>query len=127
MIEKFNANSDVKIPDKPDESNKEKVSKAKAKIRVEANRIKEILNGEGGFEVDATVENLMSDNDYTWNIRLSEFEDVICEKLIVKMMKTVTRTLRRANMAKEEIEKVYLVGGSARIKKVKETLREFFG
>ena len=30
-------------------------------------------------------------------------------------------------MTKEEIEMVYLVGGSARIKKVKETLREFFG
>ena len=88
MIEEFNENNDVKIPDKPDESNKEKVSKAKAKIRVEANRIKEILNGEGKYEEDANVENLMSDNDYTWNVKLSEF-DKICTKSIDKMMKIV--------------------------------------
>ena len=88
MIKEFNENSDVKIPDKPDESNKDKVSKAKAKIRVQANLIKEILNGEGGYEVDATVENLMSDNEYTWNVRLSEL-DVICKKSIDKMMKIV--------------------------------------
>ena len=67
----------------------------------------------------------MSVNEPSWDIKLSKF-NVIAKKSIDKMMKIVARTLRRANMTKEEIEMVYLVGGSSRIKQVKETLNEFF-
>ena len=67
----------------------------------------------------------MSVNDPTWDVKLSEL-DVICKTLIDKMMKTVKKTLTKANMKKEDIEIVYLVGGSSRIKQVKETLRIFF-
>lgn len=53
--------------------------------------------------------------------------DALLEPLIKKTLLACRRALRDANLSKEDVQAVVLVGGSTRVLQVREQVREFFG
>jgi len=51
----------------------------------------------------------------------------ICANVFEKIQPLVDQTLRKANMTRNSIDTVVLVGGSTRIPKVRQILTEMFG
>ena len=60
------------------------------------------------------------------DVSRSEFESH-CAPLFDRAMEPVTRLLETLTMSTSDIDEVVLVGGTTRIPKVKQQLREFFG
>jgi heat shock protein 1/8 len=73
-------------------------------------------------EIDALFEKI----DFNATITRAKFEELNMA-YFRKTMEPVEKVLRDARMSKAEVHEVVLVGGSTRIPKVQEMLREFFG
>jgi L1 cell adhesion molecule like protein len=56
----------------------------------------------------------------------AEFED-LCQKYFTKINEILGIALEDANLTKEKINEIVLVGGSTRIPKIQEILKEYFG
>ena len=63
--------------------------------------------------------------DYTTSISRAAFENMNGD-LFRKTMEPVEKVLRDAKMSKSQINEIVLVGGSTRIPKVQQLLKEFF-
>jgi L1 cell adhesion molecule like protein len=63
--------------------------------------------------------------DYTFQFSRAKFED-LCGDLFRKTMEPVETVLRDAKMSKSQVHEIVLVGGSTRIPKVQQLLRDFF-
>lgn len=83
------------------------------------------------------IKELLSDNQ-SWTHEFESIEDYTklftrnqLEKMTKgyfdKCLEIVTETLERAKIPKEKIDEVLLVGGSTKMPKVREILREYFG
>ncbi|KAJ7468606.1 heat shock protein 70 family [Mycena latifolia] len=86
--------------------------RALGKLKRESTRI-EIESFEGG-------------NDFSETLTRAKFEELNMD-LFRKTMKPVEQVLKDANVKKEDIDEVVLVGGSTRIPKVQQLLKEYFG
>ena len=73
------------------------------------------------IEVDALDEG----QDYSLVLTRARFED-ICNSWFVKTLDPVKKVLEDAQISKSQINEVVLVGGSTRIPKVQELLKDFF-
>ncbi len=60
------------------------------------------------------------------DITRSKFEQLV-DDLVKKTIKPCEKSLKDAGLKKEEIDQVILVGGSTRIPKIQEVVKEFFG
>ncbi|TCD61881.1 ATPase with role in protein import into the ER [Steccherinum ochraceum] len=65
-------------------------------------------------------------NDFSKTLTHAEFEELNMD-LSCKIMKPVEQVLNDANLKKGDINEVVLVGGSTRIPKVQQLLKEYFG
>ena len=72
------------------------------------------------------VESLVDDIDFSEPLTRSKFEELNMD-LFKKTMKPVELVLKDAKKSIEDIDEVVLVGGSTRIPKVQELLKNFFG
>jgi len=72
------------------------------------------------------IESFEGGNDLSETLTRAKFEELNID-LFRKTMKPVEQVLKDANVKKEEIDEVVLVGGSTRIPKVQQLLKEFFG
>lgn len=72
-----------------------------------------------------TIENLIDGIDFSESITRARFEE-LCHELFEKTIKPVQQVLDDSGMKKTDIHEVVLVGGSTRIPKVQELIREFF-
>lgn len=88
-------------------------------LRVHAEALKKDLSSKE--EVDFRCN---SENGFKFSRK--EFEDG-CKDLFDRSMTPVTRLLEDLSMTKEDVDEVVLVGGTTRIPKVKQQLRNFFG
>lgn len=93
------------------------------RLRLEANKIKEVLSANNEFPFKA--EQLHADVDLTTKITRAEFEDA-CSDLIARLTKPIEGALAMANLTLGDVHAVELLGGSVRIPKVKKTLDEYF-
>lgn len=64
--------------------------------------------------------------DFSAKLSRVKFE-LICDDLFRKCMEPVKQVIRDSKIAKDRIDEIVLVGGSTRIPKIQEYLREFFG
>jgi len=71
--------------------------------------------------VDALGEN----NDFNMTITRAKFED-LCIDMFRQCIPPVEQVLRDSNLSKNQVHEVVLVGGSTRIPKVQELLKDFF-
>ncbi|KAJ9540774.1 hypothetical protein OSB04_027280 [Centaurea solstitialis] len=97
--------------------------KALGRLRVHCERAKRVISTTIQTMVD--VDCLFNGIDFSATFTRAKFEEVNLD-LFKKCMAHVKICLRDANMDKESIDEVVLVGGSTRIPKVQELLQEFF-
>ena len=71
------------------------------------------------------INNFYKNQDFTEKITRKEFEEK-CAYLFNKFDVSLNDALKAANLTKEDINEIILVGGSTRIPKVKEKIKQFF-
>jgi heat shock protein 5 len=76
-------------------------------------------------QVKITIEGLIDGIDFSETITRARFEE-LCNDLFKKTLTPVQTVLDDAGMKKSEIDEVVLVGGSTRIPKVQQLIKDFF-
>ncbi len=117
FMEKYNIDIRKKMNDP-------KGQKAYGRIKVECEKAKRTLSS--SFEVNFDLEDLYDGKDLNLTISRLDFEDK-CTDLFKRLQEPLDTALKDAKMKKEEISDVILVGGSTRIPKVQEIVKNFFG
>ena len=77
------------------------------------------------LEANIDIDRLAEGYDFELNIHRTDFEDC-CQDLFDKCFPPITQALEDANLKKEDIDEIVLVGGSTRIPKIQEKLKEYF-
>merc|ERR1711935_12908 len=72
-----------------------------------------------------TIEGLIDGIDFSEQITRARFEE-LCNDLFKKTLKPVDQVMKDSGMKKSEIDEVVLVGGSTRIPKVQQLIKDFF-
>eukprot|EP00955_Chlamydomonas_euryale_P055121 356036-Chlamydomonas_euryale.AAC.7 len=98
-------------------------ARAKQKLRREAERAKRALSSQ--HQVRVEIEALAEGVDLSEPLTRARFEELNMD-LFRKTMGPVKKAMDDAGFAKSEIDEIVLVGGSTRIPKVQELLREYF-
>jgi L1 cell adhesion molecule like protein len=75
----------------------------------------------GTIEVDALHEG----NDFNVTITRAKFEQ-LCEDLFKKALAPVDQVMKDAKMSKDQVHEIVLVGGSTRVPKLQQLLKEYF-
>lgn len=103
-----------------------KYPKAVGKLRKSAESTKDILSANKNYQVG--VEALHDDRDLRMLISREAFEQEAERRgLWARLVPPLEAALAQANLTKEEIHRVEVVGGATRILRVKQTALEFFG
>jgi L1 cell adhesion molecule like protein len=71
------------------------------------------------------VESLSEGNDFNIPITRAKFEQ-LCDDLFKKAIKPVEQVMKDAKMSKDQVHEIVLVGGSTRVPKIQQLLKEFF-
>jgi heat shock protein 1/8 len=114
-VEEFRRKSKVDIRDNP---------RALRRLRTAAESAKRTLSSttQAQIEVDSLAEGI----DINLTLTRAKFES-LCDALFRKCMLPVEQVLRDARCSKEAVNDIVLVGGSSRIPRVQQLLRDFFG
>ena len=113
-IEKFKKEKEIDISDN---------GKAKRRLKVACEKAKIILSSEQ--ETTIEIPNIAEDEDMDITILRTDFEDC-CQELFDKCISCVKKALENAEIKKENIDDIVLVGGSTRIPKIQEMVKLFF-
>ncbi len=113
-IEKFKEKNDIDISDN---------GKAKRRLKVACEKAKIMLSSEQ--ETTIEIPNLAEEEDMDITILRTDFEDC-CQELFDKCISCVKKALENAEIKKENIDDIVLVGGSTRIPKIQEMVKSFF-
>lgn len=98
-------------------------NRAKQKLRREAERAKRALSTQ--HQVRVEIESLVDGIDLSEPLTRARFEE-LNNDLFKKTMGPVKKALEDADMKITDIDEIVLVGGSTRIPKVQQLLKEFF-
>lgn len=93
------------------------------RLRLEANKIKEVLSANMDFPVRA--EQLHAETDLNTKVTRAEFE-AACESLFARITGPIDVALAMANISVDQINAVELLGGGVRMPRVKKTLDDYF-
>jgi L1 cell adhesion molecule like protein len=98
--------------------------RALRRLRTACERAKRTLSSttQSTIEVDSLADGV----DLNLTITRAKFES-LCDTLFRKTMAPVEQVLRDSKISKDAIHDIVLVGGSSRIPRVQQLLREFFG
>ncbi|KAH9948495.1 heat shock protein 70 [Amylocystis lapponica] len=98
--------------------------RALGKLKREVEKAKRTLSSQQSTRLE--IESFEGGNDFTETLTRAKFEELNMD-LFRKTMKPVEQVLKDANLKKEDIDEIVLVGGSTRIPKVQQLLKEYFG
>ena len=112
IFKKKNNNVDIK-----------KDPRALAKLKQEVEKAKRDLSSVP--QVKITIEGIIDGIDFQETITRARFEE-LCNDLFKKTLQPVSQVLDDSGMKKSEIDEVVLVGGSTRIPKVQQLIKDFF-
>lgn len=112
--DEFRRKSKIDIKDNP---------RALRRLRTACERAKRILSSstQATVEVDSLAEGV----DFNINLTRAKFES-LCDELFRKCMGPVEQVIKDSKMSKAQIHDIVLVGGSSRIPRVQQLLRDFF-
>lgn len=98
-------------------------SRALKRLKTSCERIKRTLSSTttASLEIDSLFDGI----DFNTSITRARFED-LCMDIFRQAMEPVDKVLRDGKMDKSQIDEVVLVGGSTRIPKLQEMLKEYF-
>jgi heat shock protein 5 len=97
--------------------------RALAKLRRKVEDAKKALSTQQ--LVDIEIDAFFEGQDYTWKLSRAKFEELNID-LFKKTLDPVRNVLADAKLKKTDIHEIVLVGGSTRIPKVQQLLRDFF-
>jgi len=97
--------------------------RALQKLRREAERVKRALSTQHQARLE--IESLAEDFDFSETLTRARFEE-LNNDLFKKTLIPVSKVLEDGDKSKEEIDEIVLVGGSTRIPKVQQLLKDFF-
>merc|ERR1712013_518967 len=93
------------------------------KLKSEVEKAKRDLSSV--HQVKITIEGIADGIDFSETITRAKFEE-LCNELFKKTLKPVQQVLDDASMKKSEIDEIVLVGGSTRIPKVQQLIKDSF-
>jgi heat shock 70kDa protein 1/2/6/8 len=98
-------------------------ARAQRRLRTACERAKRLLSSssQATIEVDSLAEGI----DLSLVITRAKFESM-CDDLFKQHMGPVDQVMRDAKMSKEQVHDIVLVGGSSRIPRLQQLLREYF-
>ena len=105
------------------DKNNKKACKALRRVKENVEIIKRDLSVENN--IIFSIDNLYDSKNLEIQIMRTDFED-LCTPLWKKCFKSVDEALSIAKLKKENINDIILVGGSTRIPKIKEMVKEYF-
>merc|ERR1711893_281133 len=100
-----------------------KSNRAVQKLRREVEKAKRALSS--AHQVRIEVESLFEGEDFTETLTRAKFEELNMD-LFRSTMKPVQEVLEKADMQKKDVDEIILVGGSTRIPKVQQLVKEYF-
>ena len=100
-----------------------KDNRAVQKLRREVEKAKRALSS--AHQVKIEIESFFEGDDFSETLTRAKFEELNMD-LFRSTMKPVQKVLEDADMQKKEIDEIVLVGGSTRIPKVQQLVKEFF-
>merc|ERR1711931_247512 len=100
-----------------------KDNRALQKLRREVEKAKRSLSS--SFQVTVEIESFFDGEDFSETLSRAKFEELNLE-LFKSTLKPVKKVLEDAGMKKSEIHEIVLVGGSTRIPKIQQLVKEFF-
>lgn len=98
--------------------------RALGKLKREVEKAKRTLSTQQSVRLE--IESFEGGNDFSETLTRAKFEEINMD-LFRKTLKPVEQVLKDANVKKEDIHAVVLVGGPTRILNVQQLLKEFFG
>ena len=93
------------------------------RLRTSCERAKRTLSTAMQASID--VDSLFDGQDYFFNFTRAKFEE-ICNDVFNKVLRPVDQVLRDANMSKGQVSEIVLVGGSTRIPRIQQMLKNYF-
>lgn len=106
------------------DTSKPENAKAMAKLKREVEKAKRTLSSQLSARVE--IDSLINGIDFSEEITRAKFEDMNM-KFFKKTLEPVEKVLKDAQINKEDIDDIVLVGGSTRIPKVQQMLEDYFG
>lgn len=100
-----------------------KDNRALGKLRRECERAKRALSSQ--HQVRVEIESLFDGVDFSELLTRARFEELNID-LFKKTLEPVKKALEDANLKKTDINEIVLVGGSTRIPKVQQLLKDMF-
>merc|ERR1712079_234723 len=100
-----------------------KDNRAVQKLRREVEKAKRALSS--AHQVRIEVESLFEGEDFSETLTRAKFEELNMD-LFRSTLKPVQKVLEDADMQKKDIDEIVLVGGSTRIPKVQQLVKDFF-
>jgi heat shock protein 5 len=97
--------------------------RALQKLRREVERVKRTLSTQHQARLE--IEGLIDGVDFSETLTRARFEELNID-LFKKTLEPVQKVLEDADMAKSDVDEIVLVGGSTRIPKVQQLLKEYF-
>uniref|UniRef100_A0A182NLE9 Endoplasmic reticulum chaperone BIP n=1 Tax=Anopheles dirus TaxID=7168 RepID=A0A182NLE9_9DIPT len=100
-----------------------KDNRAVQKLRREVEKAKRALSA--SHQVRIEIESFFEGDDFSETLTRAKFEELNMD-LFRSTMKPVQKVLEDADMNKKDVDEIVLVGGSTRIPKVQQLVKEFF-
>jgi L1 cell adhesion molecule like protein len=98
--------------------------KAMRRLRNSVERSKRVLSTSTQATIE--VDSIMDGQDLNVVLSRAKFES-LCESIFRKAMEPVEQAMKDAKMSKTDIHDIVLVGGSTRIPKIQQLLKDYFG
>merc|ERR1719327_1512336 len=114
----------IKMMKKKSDVDISKDKRALQKLRKEVERVKRALSSQQQAHLE--IEELAEGYDLSETLTRARFEELNTD-LFKKTMGPVQKVMEDAELSKDEIDEIVLVGGSTRIPKVQQLISEFFG
>jgi len=114
MIKQFKKKTNIDIS---------KNDRALSKLRKECEKAKRALSSTKQIKIE--IENLINGQDFSEMLTRARFEDLNA-RLFRKTLKPLEQILKDSGLKKNEIDEVVLVGGSTRIPKIQQMVKDFF-
>jgi heat shock protein 1/8 len=93
------------------------------RLKQAAEKAKKTLSTTTSTSVE--IDSLFEGQDFISNLTRAKFES-LCMSLFKKTMEPVEQVLKDSKISKNQIDEIVLVGGSTRIPKIQELLKDFF-
>lgn len=100
-----------------------KDNRALGKLRREAEKAKRALSSQNQVRIE--IESLFEGQDFSETLTRARFEELNSD-LFRKTLKPVEKVMKDAGLSKNEVHEVVLVGGSTRIPKIQQLVKDFF-